>query len=96
MDCLEREWRDNKDRGVEMIRPTAVKVEVLPDYCVLVTFDNDEKRIFDVKPYLEHPSFKELKSPVLFATVKPGGLSIEWIHGQDICPDCLYYNSIPL
>jgi hypothetical protein len=25
--------------------------------------------------------------------VKPAGLSIEWLYGQDICPDELYYNS---
>jgi len=25
---------------------------------------------------------------------EPEGLSVEWIHGQDICPDELYYNSV--
>jgi len=79
-----------------MIRPSAIDVEILPDYLVLVTFDNGEKRKFDVKPYLKHPAYRELESPVLFSTVKPEGLSIAWIHGQDICPDCLYYNSSPI
>jgi len=27
--------------------------------------------------------------------IKIDGLSIEWLHGQDICPDELYYNSLP-
>ena len=79
-----------------MIRPLAIKVEPQSDYNILVTFDNGERRVFDVKPYLAHPAFQELKSPVLFATVKPAGLSVEWLHGQDICPDCLFYNSTPV
>jgi len=72
-----------------------INVIPLPDYRLLITFSNDEKRIFDVKPYLDLKPFIELKNPALFNTVKPAGLSIEWIHGQDICPDELYYDSVP-
>jgi len=79
-----------------MIRPKAVSVVPLPDYCLLVTFSNEEERLFDVKPYFDFKPFEELKNPVIFNTVKPAGLSIEWVHGQDICPDDLYYNSIPV
>jgi hypothetical protein len=77
-------------------RPWAVEVTPQPDYCLLVTFNNNEKRIFDVKPYFDFKCFQELKIPALFRTVKPAGLSIEWIHGQDICPDELYNNSVPV
>jgi hypothetical protein len=75
--------------------PWAIDVAPQPDYRLLVTFNNNEKRIFDVKPYLDFKPFQELKIPALFRTVKPAGLSIEWIHGQDICPDELYHNSVP-
>ena len=78
-----------------MIRPKAIDVMPQPDYFLLITFDNQEKRLFDVKPYLDFKPFNELKSKTLFKTVKPAGLSIEWIHGQDICPDELYYDSTP-
>jgi hypothetical protein len=77
-----------------MLRPQAIAVKTCPDYCLLVTFSNNEKRIFDVKPYLSFAPFRELKNISLFNTVKPAGLSIEWLHGQDICPDELYYNSV--
>ena len=77
-----------------MLRPRATSVEPQEDYHLLVTFSNGEKRLFDVKPYFSLPLFQELKIPALFNTVKPAGLSIEWIHGQDICPDDLYYNSV--
>ena len=79
-----------------MIRPKAVSVVPLAVYCLLVTFNNNEKRMFDVKPYLDFKLFRELKNPVVFNTVKPAGLSIEWVHGQDICPDDLYFNSVPI
>ena len=79
-----------------MLRPTAVEVTPQADFCLLVTFDNGEKRLFDVKPHLDFKPFRELKIPALFDTVKPAGLSIEWIHGQDICPEELYDNSVPV
>ena len=70
-----------------MIRPKVISVIPQTDYCLLITFSNDEKRIFDVKPYLDFRPFNELRNLSIFNTVKPAGLSIEWIHGQDICPD---------
>jgi len=55
-----------------------------------------KKKIFDVKPYLDFKPFDELINTAAFNTVKTAGLSIEWINGQDICPDELYYNSVPV
>ncbi|MGL4484598.1 MAG: DUF2442 domain-containing protein [Anaerovoracaceae bacterium] len=78
-----------------MLRPKAMKVTPQDDYFLLITFDNNEKRLFDVKPYFDFKPFAELRNKVLFNTVKPAGLSVEWIHNQDICPDELYYNSVP-
>ena len=81
---------------MKITRPRAVNVVPQADYRLLVTFSNNEKMIFDVKPLLDFKAFSELKNPVLFNTVKPAGLSVEWIHGQDICPDELYYDSAPI
>lgn len=75
------------------MRPKAIDVEPLEDYMLLIKFDNGEEKKFDVKPYLEHKAFCELKNKELFKTVKVGGLSIEWANGVDICPDELYNNS---
>ena len=79
-----------------MIRPKAIEVKPYSDYRLLITFNNNEKRMFDVKPYLDFKPFCELKNISLFKTVRPAGLSVEWLHGQDICPDELYYNSVPV
>ncbi len=43
-----------------MLRPKAIDVKVCPNYCLLVTFNNNEGRLFDVKPYLNFKPFSEL------------------------------------
>ena len=35
------------------LRPTVVSVFPLPDYQLKLIFDNGEKKLFDVKPYME-------------------------------------------
>ncbi len=75
------------------MRPKAIDVKVLDNYELLIKFDNNEEKIFDVKPYFDHKVFDELVSKDIFNTVKISGLSIEWINGADICPDELYNNS---
>lgn len=72
------------------MRPRAIEVKPLPDYLLEIIFDNGEKGIFDVKPYLEFVQFKDLKDEKIFKTVKVDGLSISWNNGVDICPDELY------
>ncbi len=75
------------------MRPKAIDVKVLKDYELEILFDNNEKKIFDVKPYFKFKVFEELKEDNKFETVKISGLSIEWDNGADICPDELYNNS---
>lgn len=74
-----------------------IDVEILEDYCLKILFDNQEKRIFDVKPYLSDPFFKPIASKTVFDTVRINSITIEWDTGDgeiDICPDELYCNSI--
>ena len=75
------------------MRPKAIDVKPLKNYMLEVLFNNGEKKIFDIKPYLKFEPFKELENENEFRKVKIGGLSIEWENGADICPDELYYNS---
>ncbi|MGD9993624.1 MAG: DUF2442 domain-containing protein [Salinivirgaceae bacterium] len=69
--------------------------DVIPqdDYLLLLTFENGEKRQFDMKPYLEFGIFKELKDIHLFKTVKIRFDSIEWDNEADFDPEVLYKNS---
>lgn len=76
------------------MRPKAIDVKVLNNYNLEIQFDNNEIRIFDVKPYFKFKIFKQLeKDKKEFEKVKISGLSIEWENGADICPDELYNNS---
>ena len=40
-----------------MLRPRAVKVVPIEEYRLLITFDNFEEKIFDVKPYFKFEQF---------------------------------------
>lgn len=79
-----------------MLRPTAISVTVQGDYTLKVIFDNGETKIFDVKPYIKGSWYSQLKNFSYFSLAKADGFTIIWPEGQDICPDELYYNSVPI
>ncbi len=71
-------------------------VETLEDYTLLLTFDTNETRIFNVKPYLEKGIFKELKYLKAFTSVRVDFDTIPWSNGADLDPEVLYEDSLPL
>jgi len=73
-----------------------ISVKPLPDYRLMLTFDNNEQRIFDVTPYLDDPFFAPLRNIAFFETASINPISVEWNGGIDFCPDELYYNSEPM
>ena len=77
-----------------MLRPTVVAVKAEKDYMLRVTFDNNETRFFDVKPYIRGEWYSELKDLTYFSNIHANGYTVEWANGQDLCPDELYYNSV--
>jgi hypothetical protein len=72
-----------------MLRPTAVKVEAICEYQILVEFDNGEK-IFDVEPYIQGEWYGKLRTYEYFKRVNTDGFTVVWPDGQDICTDELY------
>jgi hypothetical protein len=73
----------------------AVKsVKPLPNYKLLLTFENDETRLFDMNPYLDKGIFKELRDSSLFYTVKVNFDSVEWANEADLDPEFLYEESV--
>ena len=58
--------------------PRIKDVKPTDDYKLLLTFTNDEIKIFDVTPYLEKGFFKQLQEKSYFNTVKPFMDSIQW------------------
>lgn len=76
-----------------MLRPKPIEVKPLDNSLLYITFDNGENKIFDVKPLISGNWFCELENKNIFNTVKISGNTVEWINGQDVCPDDLYYLS---
>jgi len=73
-----------------------INVKPQPDYKLLLTFDKNEIREFDVKPYLNHGIFSELTDLTIFNSVHVSFDSIEWKNGADLDPETLYNESIPI
>jgi hypothetical protein len=75
------------------MNPRVKSVNAADHFHLEIIFENEEKREFDVAPYLEKGIFKELKDESYFRRVKVSMGTIEWPHGQDFCPDMLYEQS---
>ncbi len=78
---------DNKD-----LKITAIKI--VSELCLLVTFSNGEKRIFDAKYLIEYPAYKKLEDFDVFKNAYIENGIIVWNNGNiDIAPDTVYKNS---
>ncbi len=75
------------------MNPRVKSVEATKDYILEIIFSNNEKKRFDIKPYLNFGLFNELRDPALFNTAKAQLGTVTWQNGLDICPDTLYLES---
>jgi len=71
-----------------------VNVKPLKGFKLALAFENKEKRVFDVSPYLKMGKFAELKDISVFNTVKVKFDSIEWSNNLDLDPEVLYRKSV--
>jgi len=79
-----------------LLRPTAIEVKTMNDFKLLIKFDNGEVKLFDCNSLFSRKPFYPLKNKAIFRTAHTNGISIEWSNDIDVCPDELYYNSIPI
>ena len=63
---------------------------------LILTFDNGQKRLFDVKPYLDLGIFRELRDVELFNTVHVSFNSVAWANEADFDPEALYDGGLPV
>jgi len=76
------------------MNPQVIAVEPKENHQVVLTFDNQEVRVFDMKPYINRSSFfKQLEDEEYFKTVRVSLGSIQWKNGQDLSPHTLYSKS---
>lgn len=78
----------------KLIRVKSVKP--LDGYKLLLTFTNDEKKIYDMSDKLEYEVFKPLSDIDMFRRAYVECGTVTWNDEIDICPDTMYMNSIPI
>lgn len=78
-----------------MVNTKPVEVTPLADHVLLIVFNNDERRLFDVKPYITGFWYGKLADEGFFKTVHIAGGTVKWADGQDIAPHELYELSVP-
>ncbi len=71
---------------------TVKNVKPLENYKLLITFEQNIKKVFDMKPYLNYPMYKPLEDISLFNSVCTNGQTAFWNDEIDIAPETLYEN----
>ena len=73
-----------------------VAVRANEDFTLDLQFNDGSLRRFDAKPYLNYGVFTELKDLRYFQQVRIAFGTVQWPHEQDISPETLYLESVPL
>jgi hypothetical protein len=72
------------------------EVKTIPEYGLILTFNNGEQRCFDMRPYLHYPVFKRLENQGYFSLARVDYGTVTWPGDIDIAPETLYVDSVPL
>jgi hypothetical protein len=72
------------------------RVEPIEEHKLILTFENGERRVFDLKPFLDKGVFRELRNVDLFNTAHVSFNSVAWANEADFDPEALYEGGLPL
>ena len=78
------------------IEELPIEVKPLENYLLYIKFKNNEEKIYDMKEMLKFDYYKNLREKENFKTVNVFGVTLKWSTGEDIAPEKIYFNSIPL
>lgn len=78
------------------MNPQVKDVRPIENYQLEMVFENGERRIFDVKPYLDLGVFVRLQNQAVFQAVRVVAGSVEWPGEVDLSYDTLYLESQPI
>lgn len=81
---------------MEYITPDIKKIKITEDYYIYIEFINNQKKVYNIKKLLENSFFEKLKDKEYLKKAKIRKDTIEWPNGEDIAPESLYYDSIPI
>ena len=68
----------------------------IENYNLILTFENGEKRLFDMNPFLNKGVFNELRDVSRFNSVRISFDTIEWDNDADLDPEFLYNYSVKI
>ena len=77
--------------------PKIKSASAIDNHTLLIKFENNQKRKYDVSPLLNMEMFSPLKNPVLFKAVQveQGGYAVAWNNEIDISEYELWRNGEP-
>lgn len=78
------------------IEELPIEVKALENFLLYIKFKNNEEKIYDMKEMLKFDYYKNLRDRENFKKVKIFGITLKWSTGEDIAPEKIYFNSIPL
>ena len=75
-----------------MIPPRIKSVKPKDDHYLIVEFDNNTKKLYDVAPLFERQMFSPLKNPAFFRAVQvdSGGYAVYWNEDIDLSENELW------
>jgi len=78
--------------------PKVKSVLAIDEHNLLVEFDNNERKKYDISPLLDREMFLPLKNPALFKAVKveKGGYAVSWNEKIDISEYELWKHGQPV
>ncbi len=72
------------------------KVEPQTDYSLILTFENGERKRFDMKPYLDTGIFRKLRNAEIFGSARVSFNTVTWGEDIDFDPEVFYEDGSPL
>jgi hypothetical protein len=78
------------------MNPYVKRIRPAEDYLLELLFQNGERRVFDLKPYLNRGVFARLHNLAIFRAARVVAGSVEWPGEIDLSYDTLYLESQPL
>ncbi|MDQ7015937.1 MAG: DUF2442 domain-containing protein [Gammaproteobacteria bacterium] len=70
--------------------PAVIRVLAEEDYVLSIDFDNGEKGVLDMKPFLDFGLFRRITNVQEFEKVHVSFDTIEWASGADLDPEFVY------
>ncbi|MDP3047494.1 MAG: DUF2442 domain-containing protein [Chloroflexota bacterium] len=78
------------------MNPCVKRIRPVDGYLLELLFQNVERRVFDLKPYLNRGVFARLQNRATFRAARVVAGSVEWPGEIDLSYDTLYVESRPV